>query len=104
MSLFGCSNTCGIAKKIGSCISDVRLGRRGAMSIQLDTHYDHLTQLPQIKNPRCALHRWGSVEIRSSIIYCATCNANLCINCYKMFHQNAKITQSNHSLVNQFNK
>ena len=41
-SLSGCSNTCGVAKKTGSRISDVSLGPRGAMSIQLETQYDHL--------------------------------------------------------------
>ena len=42
--------------------------------------------------------------MRALISYCATCNVNLCIDCYKMFHQNANITQSKKSLVNQFNK
>ena len=32
-SLSGCSNTCWVAKKTGSHISDVSLGPRGAMSI-----------------------------------------------------------------------
>ena len=49
-SLFGCSNTCGVAKKIGSHISDVSLGPRGAISIRLETQYDHLPQRAQIKN------------------------------------------------------
>ena len=80
------------------------LGPRGAMSIRLDTQYDHLPQCPQILKPRCALHRWGGNEMRALIIYCATYNVNLCIGCYKMFHQNANITQSKKSLVNQFNK
>ena len=80
-SLFGCSNTYGVAKKTVSLISDASLRPRGAMSIRLETQYDHLPQLPQIKKPRCALHRWGDVEMRSSISYCATCNVNLCIDC-----------------------
>ena len=80
------------------------LGPRGPMSIRLYTQYDHLPQHPQIKKPRCALHSWGGVEMRASISYCDTCNVNLCIDCYKMFHHNANITQSKKSLVNQFNK
>ena len=59
---------------------------------------------PKVLKPRCALHRWGGVEMRSLISYFATCNVNLCIDRYKMFHQNANITQSKKSLVNQFNK
>ena len=59
---------------------------------------------PKNLKPRYALYRWGGVEMRALIIYCATCNLNLCIDCYKMFHQNANITQSKKSLVNQFNK
>ena len=47
-SISGCSNTCGVAKKTGSRISDVSLGPRGAMSIRLETHYDHLTQRPNV--------------------------------------------------------
>ena len=56
-SLSGCSNTCGLEKKTGLRISDVSLGPRGAMSIRLETQYDHLPQRPQIIKPRCALHR-----------------------------------------------
>ena len=100
-SLSGCSNICGVAKKTGLSISDVSLGPRGALSIRLETQYDHLPQLPQIKKLRRALHRWGGVEMRALISYCATCNVNLCIDCYKMFHKNANITQSKKSLVNQ---
>ena len=103
-SISGCSNNCGVAKKIGLRISDVSLGSIGAMSIRLETHYDHLPQRPKIRKPRCELHRWGGVDMRASMRYCATCNVNLCIDCYKMFHQNANITQSKKSLVNHFNK
>ena len=85
-SLSGCSNTCRIANKTGLRISDVSLGPRGAMSIRLDTQYDHLPQRPQIKKTIFVLHRWGGFEMRASIGYCATCNVNLCIDCYKMFH------------------
>ena len=92
LSLSGCSNTYGVAKKTGLRISDVSLGPRGAMSIQLETQSDHLPQRPQNKKPRCALYRWGGVEMGASISYCATCNVNLCIDCYKMFHQNTNIT------------
>ena len=80
------------------------IGPRGAISIRLETQYDHLPQRPQILKPIRALHRWGGVEMRDSMTYYATCNVNLCIDCYKMFHQNANITQSKNSLVNQFNE
>ena len=80
----------------------MNFGPRGVMSIRLETHYDHLPQSPPIKEPKFALNRCDGVEMRASISYCATCNVNLCIYCYKMFHQNASITQSKKSLVNQF--
>ena len=43
-SLSGCSNTCGVANKTGSRISDMSLGPRGAMSILMETQYDRLPQ------------------------------------------------------------
>ena len=104
-SLSGCSNTCEVAKKTGSRISDVSLGPRGAMSIRLETQYDHLPQRPQILKTRCAFHRWDGFEMRDLISYCATCNVTLCIDCYKMSHQNTYITQSKiYLLISLINK
>ena len=67
--------------------------------LKIDVQVDHIcisnhnTNRPKFKKPRRALHRWGGVKTRASISYCATCNVNVCIDCYKVFHKKANTTQ-----------
>ena len=95
--------TCNNVKKTATRITDSSIGTNGSLEIRLNNQFDHLPQIPQIKKARCGLHRWVGVEVRGHINFCATCNVNFCIQCYKMFHQNSNLLQSKHSIKNQYN-
>ena len=89
-----------LRNKKATRMTDEALKPNGSLSCRLQAAYDHLPERPHTNKARCALHRWAGVEYRASMLYCLTCNVNLCLNCYKNFHQNVNILQTKKSLGN----
>ena len=67
-------------------ITDDALKPTGALCIRLDDTKDHLPDKAK-QSARCSLHRYVGVETEKQVMYCATCNINLCVNCYRFFHK-----------------
>ena len=60
----------------------------GRLRCRLNKNPDHLPEKPMSKTPaRCGLHRWLGHETCKQVSYCNACAVNLCIGCYKLFHQ-----------------
>ena len=66
-------------------VCDGTLDERGSLRIRLDTSHDHLPEEANEK-ARCSMHRWLGYETTSQISHCPTCNVNLCVKCYRIFH------------------
>ena len=59
----------------------------GALRCRLDRNLDHLPVENDKPHANCQLHFYLSkVKRRSKMMKCNTCNARLCIDCYKKFH------------------
>lgn len=76
----------------GSVISDKSMCQGGFLSVtRLDRSFDHIPiearcntgDKPKLK---CAMHRWLGDRKEGKLGYCRTCNVNLCIDCYDLFH------------------
>ena len=75
-------------------VLDQSIHPTGALSIRLDTKYDHLPQRTTTSKARCALHRWAGVEMWSSIFFvrlvmltCAWIATNISIRTWILFGQ-----------------
>ena len=56
--------------------------------LRLNKHLDHLpAETSSSTSARCQFHRWLGHETCKSVSFCAACNVNLCVHCYKIFHQ-----------------
>ena len=89
--------------------TDVSLGPRGHYQIRLFDHTKHLpvqcklvtnnaTGQPVRSQTKCDLHNYLKGQSRYKMMYCPACNANLCINCYKLFHEEPDIVGKKKSL------
>ena len=89
--------------------TDVSLGPRGHYQIRLFDHTKHLpvqcklvtnnaTGQPVRSQTKCDLHNYLKGQSRYKMMYCPACNANLCINCYKLFHEEPDIVEKKKSL------
>ena len=81
--------------------TDSTLGPRGHYQVRLFDHTKHLpleckqttgnvsdvTGKAIRSQTKCDLHKYLNGQSRHKIMYCPTCNANLCIHCYKLFHE-----------------
>ena len=83
-------------------VCDQALLPGGMLAIRLDPSYGHLPQRPTTCKPICILHWWAGVETRTSVMFCPTCNVNLCLHCYRFLYQNVNIVQTKKILYNQF--
>ena len=60
----------------------------GRLRLRLNKHLDHLpAEISSSTSARCQFQRWLGHETCKSVSFCATCNVNLCVRCYKIFHQ-----------------
>ena len=58
----------------------------GKLRCRLDTNLNHLP-IKCMKDANCQLHYWlHKSKFRQQLMTCPTCNVNLCIYCYKIFH------------------
>ena len=67
-------------------VTDQLMSETGGLSFRVDNCLDHL---PSVSKPRayCALHNWvDQTKTQQHVMYCPTCNVNLCIKCYRLFH------------------
>ena len=76
----------------GAVISDKSMCPGGFLGVtRLDRSFDHIpiearcntADKPKLK---CAMHRWLGDRKEGKLSYCRTCNVNLCIDCYDLFH------------------
>ena len=83
-------------------LPDDSLSPTGGLKTRLDTTINHLT-IKSKRRSRCALHSWASErkqQTETFVVYCPTCNVNLCINCYNFFHHTADIHRHRQSIIN----
>lgn len=83
-------------------LTDDSLSPTGGLKMRLDTTINHLPIKAQ-KRSRCALHSWASERKQRTeafVMYCPTCNVNLCIDCYNFFHHTPDIHRHRQSIIN----
>ena len=74
--------------KPASEVTNDSLCKNGKMgSRRLDRTLDHLPIEPRGKKKKCGLHRWQSHRREGKLMHCRSCNANLCADCYDLFHK-----------------
>lgn len=96
------------AKKLkGTRVNDAALDpKNGSLKHRLYSNLDHLPEESSSQRPRCALHRWSgggvdlAADVRANVVYCATCNINLCVKCYQTFHTISDIKRCKQSILN----
>ena len=82
------------------------LSRHGALSRRLDETQSHMPVMPPGKKSGhiCQLHRWANnfnnekgedskmpSGSRLNVCHCKTCEVNLCLHCYEIFHRKADL-------------
>ena len=71
----------------------------GRLRLRLNKHLDHLpAETNSSTSARCGFHRWLGHETCKSVSFCATCNVNLCVRCYKIFHQEEHLVEQKDAL------
>ena len=73
-------------KQSGRINNETLLSTNPSLNIRLNRTLDHLPKKPKLKKCRCRLHMWFGIKTQKDTLFCPTCNVNLCIKCYKMFH------------------
>ena len=84
-------------------LNDASLDVGGHFKCRLDTTLDHLPVKTAGTNSRCALHKWVNIETQKQVMFCPTCNVNLCLSCYRLFHTKPNLLQMKESLSNKYN-
>ena len=51
---------------------------------------------------RCDLHKWLGSQSRAQVMKCETCNVNLCIDCYRLFHVEPKLVERREELKRKY--
>ena len=80
---------------------------RGRLRIRLDETKKHMPIAPLLPNAACQLHRWAYKEthpvektdrgnakpsgLRSGVMRCETCEVNLCLKCWKTYHEQHRL-------------
>ena len=75
----------------------------GDLYIQSEKITDHLTYSAEGK-ARFRLHRWVRIETLKNVIHCSTCNINLCVFCYCLFHFDGDIAKIEDSVSTTFKR
>jgi hypothetical protein len=82
--------------------TDASLAENGALQCRLDTTRSHLPSKKRGNRPQCALHSWTGVRKEAGILYCRSCNINLCIDCYEIFHTQSDLVGTKEQLTNEY--
>ena len=61
------------------------------LNIRINRTLNHLPENPKSKKCRCGLCMWFRIETQKDILFYPTYNVNLCIKCYKIFHNSQNI-------------
>jgi hypothetical protein len=80
---------------------------KGRLRIRLDDTKKHMPIVPLLPNAACQLHRWAYKEThpiekmegvskkppgsRSGVMRCETCEVNLCLKCWKFYHEKHRL-------------
>ena len=73
--------------KDGSIVTDDSLCKKGNLgSRRLNRTLDHLPIPSRGTKKKCAMHRWQHQRKEGKLMYCRSCNVNLCTDCYDLFH------------------
>ena len=92
-------------KSRAAAMTDETLDANGKLKIRLNSALDHLPDGTTISSkPRCALHRCVGIQKKAHIMKCTTCNANLCLTCYKLFHNVTDLVSIKQTLKNKYSK
>ena len=60
----------------------------GQLCCRLDRGLNHLPVQIKKAEANCQLHNWAfKSKYRKQLLMCPTCNAIICLDCYKMFHE-----------------
>ena len=106
MSLFSSPSsvsTITTASSRATFCTDLSLAENGALQCRLNTTMSHLPSRKRGIRPQCALHSWTGSRNQSDILYCRTCNINLCVDCYKIFHTRSDLVGTKEQLANEYN-
>jgi hypothetical protein len=53
------------------------------------------------KRPKCAFHRWAAnLEEKVRVVMCSECKVHLCIQCFKIFHEEANLVARKNEICN----
>ena len=61
------------------------------------------TGKPIESKTKCDLHYWLGSQYRAQVMKCETCNVNLCIDCYRLFHVEPKLVERRDELKRKYN-
>ena len=76
----------------------------GKLACKLDTTLDHTLIRPPNSKVRCSVYRWVGVETQKDVILCPSCDVNLCIDCYHIFHHIPNMNMMKKLLTNKYSK
>ena len=84
-----------VSKRRCTAITDTSLDpQNGSLKCRLSRFgFDHMQDKPTNRKDktRCQLHRWLGYEYCKHVSFCRACNVNLCISCYRLFHNERDI-------------
>ena len=90
--------------KRGMRVTDATLAETGKLRICLNRCLDHLPEAAESK-ARCALHWWAcKKKIEAQILVCLSCNVNLCVQCFALFHRTPDLVSMKQRIKNSSNK
>ena len=86
----------GLKRLQGSSLTDKSMDPyTGQLQCRLDKKLVHWPVQIKTRHTQCQMHTWlYNVKHRSQLMHCPACNVNLCLNCYKPFHEIPNIIQS----------
>ena len=96
MYKFNSSNTRDTAVKYDSVASISNLSR-----IRLDTTLDNYLDIGK-KSARCSVHRWLGIDSERHTYYCSSCNVNMCVLYYRIFHQVPELLSQKSTLKHKY--
>ena len=76
----------------------------GKLSCRLDHTLDHIPIRPHNSKVRCSIHRWVGVETQKDVFLCPSCDVNLCVDCYHIFHHTENMVMMKKSLSKKYSK
>ena len=84
--------------------ADSSLAENGALNCRLDTTLSHLPSKKRGSKSQCALHRWTGNRMEAGIMHCRSCNINLCLDCYEIFHTHSNLIATKEQLTAEYKK